>query len=98
MVVTQQKPEKNSHNFEIFCSLWFFFSVFFGFFVVVFRFFFRCEIRQEIQPFKNHVNNEILRGQELPNNTLNACKVLQMSYKSYSLCLAGKADQLILTQ
>ena len=39
---------------------------------------------KKFQSFKNHVNNEILRGQELPNNTLNAYnRALKNSCKSY---------------
>ena len=38
---------------------------------------------KKFQPIKNQVNNEFLGGQELPNNTLNAYKALQMSHKSY---------------
>ena len=59
--------------------------VFFGFFFGIFRFywyffgFFRLNFDKEFQPFKNHVNNEVLGGQELANNTLNAYKALQMS-------------------
>ena len=40
-------------------------------------------VDKKFQPFKNHVNNVVLGGQELPNNTLNAYKALQMSHKSY---------------
>ena len=61
-----------------------FFSVFFGFFrffVVLFRFFFGLNFDKKFQSFKNHANNEVLGGQELPNNILNAYKALQMSYK-----------------
>ena len=75
------QPKKPVPNLK-FSVFSFFFFVFFGFFVffpVLFRFF-----RQEFQPFKNHVNNEVLGGQELPNNTLlNAYKALQMFHKSY---------------
>ena len=54
--------------------------------MVLFRFFsvfFGLNFDKKFQSFKNHVNNEVLGGQELPNNTLNAYKALQMSYKSY---------------
>ena len=57
----------------------FFFSVFCGTFSV----FFGLNFDKKFQSFKNHVNNEVLGGQELPNNLLNAYKALQMSYKSY---------------
>ena len=46
-------------------------------------FIFGLNFDKKFQPFKNHVNNEVLGGQELPNNTLNAYKALQMSYKRY---------------
>ena len=51
--------------------------------MVLFRFFFGLDFDKKFQPFKNHVNNEVLGGQELPSNTLNAYKALQMSHKSY---------------
>ena len=92
----RKKPKKTSPKFEICGSVRFFsgfFSVFFGFFgfffgffrffVVLFRFFFGLNFDKKFQSFKNHVNNEVLGGQELPNNILNAYKALQMSYKSY---------------
>ena len=47
-----------------------------------FRFFFQF-LDKKFQPFKNHVNDEVLRGQELPNNTSYAYRALQKSYKSY---------------
>ena len=36
------------------------------------------------EPFKNHVNNEVLRGQELPHNAFNAYRAsaLRKSHKS----------------
>ena len=77
-----KKSEKNSPKFEI-CGSFRFFSVFYRFLVVLFRFFFRSELQQEIPAIQNHVNNEVLGGQKLPNNTLNAYKALQMSRKSY---------------
>ena len=52
-----------------------YFSVFFGifrFFCGTFLVFFDLNSDKKFQPFKNHVNNEILGGQELPNSTLNA--------------------------
>ena len=55
------------------------FAVAFGFF----RFFFGLNFDKKFQPFKNCVNNVVLGGQELPNNTLNAYRALGMSYKSY---------------
>ena len=51
--------------------------------MVLFRFFFGLNFDKKFQSFKNHVNNEVSGGQELPNNTLNAYRALQMSYKSY---------------
>ena len=60
--------------------------VLFRFFLVFFCFFFGffgLNSDKKFQLFKNYVNNEILGGQELPHNTLNASKALQMSYKSY---------------
>ena len=94
-----KKPKKNrkktSPAFEICGSVRFFFvffRFFFGFFGI-FRFFsvfcgtfsvfFGLNFDKEFQSFKNHVNNEVLGGQELPKNILNAYKALQMSYKSY---------------
>ena len=91
----RKKTEKTSPKCEICGSVRFFsvsfgifrvFSVFFGFFsgfLSYFFGFFGLNFDKKFQPFKNHVNNEILGGQELPNNTLNALKALQMSYKSY---------------
>ena len=94
----RKKPKKTSPKFEI-CGSVRFFSVFFGFFRFfsvffgIFRFFsvfcgtfsvfFGLNFDKKFQSFKNHVNNEVLGGQELPNNILNAYKALQMSYKSY---------------
>ena len=92
---TAKNRKKTSPKFEICGSVRFFFgffrffSVFFGFFrffVVLFRFFsvfFGLNFDKKFQSFKNHVNNEVLGGQELPNNTPNAYKAQQMSYKSY---------------
>ena len=54
--------------------------------MVLFRFFsvfFGLNFDKKFQPFKNHVNNDVLGGQELPNNTLNAYEALQMSHTSY---------------
>ena len=79
----RKKPKKPVPNLKFavaFGSLSVF-SAFFGifrFFVVLFPFF-RSELRQKFQSFKNRV----LGGQELPNNTFNAYKAVQMSYKSY---------------
>ena len=56
---------------------------FFRFFCGTFSVFFGLNFDKKFQPFKNHVNNEVLGGQELPNNTLNAYKALQMANKSY---------------
>ena len=75
--------------FSVFFGFFRFFSVFFGifrFFSVfcgTFSVFFGLNFDKKFQSFKNHVNNEVLGGQELPNNILNAYKALQMSYKSY---------------
>ena len=55
---------------------------FFGFYGT-FSVFFGLNFDKKFQPFKNYVNNEVLEGKELPNNTLNAYKALQMSYKSH---------------
>ena len=93
----RKKPKKTSLKFEICGSVRFFrsFSVFFGFFRFfgIFRYFSVCcgtfsvffglNFDRKFQPSKNHVNNVVLGGQELPNNTLNAYKALQMSHKSY---------------
>ena len=94
----RKKPKKTSPKFEICGSVRFFsvffgifrlFSVFFGFFRYfsvfcgTFSVFFGLNLDKKFQSFKNHVNNEVLVGQELPNNILNAYKALQMSYKSY---------------
>ena len=84
----RKKTKKTSPKFEI-CGSVRFFSVFFGifrFFSVfcgTFSVFFGLNFDKKFQPFKNHVNNVVLGGQELPNNTLNAYKALQMSHKSY---------------
>ena len=62
------------------------FAVAFGFFGI-FRFFcgsfsvyFGLNFEKKFQAFKNYVNNEVLRGQELPNNTPNAYRAIKMSY------------------
>ena len=65
--------------FSVFCGTFSVFSVFCGTFSV----FFGLNFDKKFQSFKNHVNNEVLGGQELPNNIPNAYKALQMSYKSY---------------
>ena len=78
------QPKKTVPNLKF--AVAFGFSVFFGifrFFVAPFWFFFGLNFDKKFQPFKNHVNNEVLGGQLLPNNTLNAYKALQMSHKSY---------------
>ena len=64
----RKKPVPNLKFAVAFC----FFLVFFGFsvFVAYFFGFFGSELRQKFHPFKNHVNNEVLGGPELPNNTL----------------------------
>ena len=68
-----EKTEKTSPKFEICGSVRFFryFSVFFGF-CGTFSVLFGLNFDKKFQPFKNHVNSEILGGQELPSNTLNA--------------------------
>ena len=84
VAITKKKPketEKTSPKFEICCSLRFF-CFFFGFLWYFFGFF-GLNFDNKFQSFKNRVNNEVLRGQELPNNTFNAYKAVQMSYKSY---------------
>ena len=79
---TEKKPKKTTPKFEICGSVRFFFgffrlfSVFFGifrFFSVfcgTFSVFFGLKFDKKFQSFKNHVNNEVLGGQELPNNIL----------------------------
>ena len=75
--------------FSVFSAFFRFFSGFFGIFRFIsvfcgtFSVFFGLNFGKKFQSFKNHVNNEVLGGQELPNNILNAYKALQMSYKSY---------------
>ena len=74
---TQKKPKKPVPHLK-FAVAFGFFSFFFGIFRFFFGFlwyffgFFGLNFDKKFQPFKNHVNNEISRGQELPNNTLNA--------------------------
>ena len=81
--VATEKTEKTSPKFEI-CSSVRFFSVFFSVFSwYFFGFFFGLNFDKKFQPFKNCVNNVVLGGQELPNNTLNAYRALGMSYKSF---------------
>ena len=75
--------EKTSPKFEICSSVRFFSVFFFGFFRGTFSVFFGLNFDKKFQPFKNCVNNVVLGGQELPNNTLNAYRALGMSYKSY---------------
>ena len=83
-----KETEKTTPKFEICCSLRGFFrffrpfSVFFGFLWYFFGFF-GLNFDKKFQSFKNRVNNEVLGGQELPNNTFNAYKAVQMSYESY---------------
>ena len=69
--------EKTSPNFQI-CSSVRFFRYFWNFFG-----FFRSELQKDFKPFENPVTREVLKGQELPNNTPNAYKTLQIPYKSY---------------
>ena len=89
---TEKNRKKTSPKFEICGSVRFFrlfsvfsvfFAVFFGFLWYFFGFFFGLKFDKKFQSFKNHVNNEVLGGQELPNNILNAYKALQMSYICY---------------
>ena len=80
----RKKPKKTSPKFKIcgsvrFFSVFFgffrFFSVFFGFFSVfcgTFSVFFGLNFDKKFRSFKNHVNNEVLGGKELPNNILHA--------------------------
>ena len=88
----RKKPVPNFKFVVAFVFFPVFFSVFFGFFGFfryfsvfcgTFSVFFGLNFDKKFQSFKNHVNNDVLGGQELPNNTLNAYKALQMSYKSY---------------
>ena len=97
-VATQKKPKKTEKKpvpnlkFAVAFGFFRYFSAFFGFFRYfsvfsvfcgTFSVFFGLNFDKKFQSFKNHVNNEVLGGQELPNNILNAYKALQMSYKSY---------------
>ena len=82
--VATQKTEKKQSHIEICGSVPFFFGIFwvFSVFFGIFRYssvfcgtvsvFFGLNFDNKFQPFKNHVNNEILGGQERPNNKLNA--------------------------
>ena len=72
-----KKPKKPVPNLKFavaFGFFRFFFSIFFGFFGFLWYFFgfFGLNFDNKFQPFKDHVNNEILGGQEQPNNTLHA--------------------------
>ena len=84
----RKKPKKPLQNLKFAVafgvSFRFFrpFSVFFGFLWYFFGFF-GLNFDKKFQSFKNRVNNEVLGGQELPNNTFNAYKAVQMSYESY---------------
>ena len=95
---TEKKPKNPVPNlkfavafgfFSVFFGIFRLFSVFFGFFRYfsvfcgTFSVFFGLNFDKKFQSFKSHVNNEVLGGQELPNNILNAYKALQMSCKSY---------------
>ena len=85
---TEKKPVPNfkfavAFGFFRYILVFFrYFSVFFGF-CGTFSVFLGLNFDKTFQSFKNHVNNEVLGGQELPDNTLYAYKALQMSYKSY---------------
>ena len=63
----RKKPVQN-FKFAVFCQFFRHFSVFCGTFSV----FYGLNFDKKFQPFKNHVNYEvlILGGQELPNNIL----------------------------
>ena len=74
-VATQKKPKKTVPNLKFAVAFGFFrfFSVFFGFFSAFFGFFGFCgtfsvffglKFDKKFQSFKNHVNNEVLGGQE----------------------------------
>ena len=84
---TRKNEKKNNPMFKICGSLRLFGS--FPVFRCTFLVSFGLNFDKKFQPFKNHVNNEVLRGQELPNNTSKPCKsliklkALQKSYKSY---------------
>ena len=83
-----KKPKKPLPNlkfavaFGVFFRFFRPFSVFFGFLWYFFGFF-GLNFDKKFQSFKNRVNNEVLGGQELPNNTFNAYKAVQLSYESY---------------
>ena len=71
---TGKKTEKTSPKFEVCGSL-----RFSRCFVVLFRFFFGPNFDKKFQPFKNHVNNEVLGGQDLHKTHLmpiKPCKCL----------------------
>ena len=99
-VATQKKPKKNSPKFEI-CVAFGFFRCFFGFFRFfryfsvfcgTFSVFFGLNFDKKFQSFKNHVNNEVLGGQELPNNILNAYKAI-ISKKNHSTRMKKPLNQ-----
>ena len=79
---TEKKPKKKpvpnlkfAVAFGFFRFFSFFFRFFFRYFSVfcgTFSVFFGLNFDKKFQPFKNHVNNQVFGGQELPNNTLNA--------------------------
>ena len=64
--------------FGFFSVFFRYFSVFFGFFRYfsvfcgTFSVFFGLNFDKKFRSFKNHVNNEVLGGKELPNNILHA--------------------------
>ena len=81
-VAIQKNRKKNNLNLK-FALAFGFFPVSFGSLWYFFGFFFRSELRQEIPAIQKSCQDEVLRDKGLPNNTLNAYKALQMSYKSY---------------
>ena len=73
----RKNPKKTVPNLKFAVALGFF-----GFFSVFFVFF-GLNFDEKLQPFKNHVNNKVLRGQELLSNISNVYRALQESNKSY---------------
>ena len=74
----RKKPVPNL-KFAVAFGFFRFFLVFFGFFSVfcgTFSVFFGLNFDKEFQSFKNHVNNEVLGGQELPNNILTLSDII----------------------
>ena len=69
-VATEKKPKKTVPNLK-FAVAFGFFRFFCGTFLV----FFGLNFDKKFQPFKNHVNNVVLGGQELPNNTFDSMPI-----------------------